>query len=73
VWEVVKALREIDERGDASFAAVAEHLALSETRVRVAMHYYSAYPEEILRETTDADDASAAAEVAWQTEQRLLA
>src|SRR5947207_15409052 len=47
VWEVVKVLREIDERGDAALTAAAEVLALPEAKVRVAMHYYAAYPEEI--------------------------
>lgn len=73
VWEVVKALREIDERGPAALSATAEVLALPEAKVRVAMHYYAAYPDEIDAEIRDADEASAAAEAAWQAEQRLLA
>lgn len=73
VWEVVKALKEIDERGPAAVAAVAELLDLSEDRVRVVMHYYSAFADEIDDEIAAADAASSAAEAAWRAEQRLLA
>src|SRR5664279_5957331 len=40
VWEIVKVLREIDERGAATLAAAADLLALPEAKVGVAMHYY---------------------------------
>ena len=73
VWEVVKVLREVDERGPSAVTAAADVLALPEAKVRVAMHYYAAYSDEIDAEIRDADDASAAAEAAWQAEQRLLA
>lgn len=73
VWEVVKVLREIDERGPTAVVAAAEVLALAEAKIRTAMHYYSAYPEEIDAEISQADAESEAAEAAWQTEQRLLA
>lgn len=73
VWEIVKVLREIDERGEVAVAAAAEVLALPEARVRAAMHYYAAYQEEIDAEIEEADRVSAAAEDAWRTEQRLLA
>src|SRR5262245_29187802 len=43
IWEVVKFLREIDERGPDAVAAAAEMLRLTEAQVRIAMHYYSAY------------------------------
>lgn len=73
VWEVVKALREMDERGPAAIAATAEVLALAEAKVRAAMHYFADYPEEIDEEIARADHESAAAEAAWRAEQRLLA
>jgi hypothetical protein len=73
VWEIVKVLREIDERGPAAISAAAEVLTLPETKVRAALHYYSAYPEEIDAEVAQADEESEAAELAWRTEQRLLA
>jgi hypothetical protein len=73
VWEVVKVLREIDERGEPAVAATGEVLALPEAKVRVAMHYYAAYPEEIDAEIAEAERVSAQAEHAWQVERRLLA
>jgi hypothetical protein len=73
VWEVVKALHEIDERGEPAVAAVAEVLGLPEAKVRVAMHYYAAYPEEVDAEIDEADRASSEAERAWRVERRLLA
>ena len=73
VWEVVKVLEEIDERGSAAVQAAAEVLTLRESRVRAAMHYYAAYPEEVDAEIAQANEESAAAEAAWLAEQRLLA
>jgi hypothetical protein len=73
VWEVVKFLREIDERGPDAVAAAADVLSLSEAQVRIAMHYYSDHPDEIEGEIAQADEESLAAEAAWQAEQRLLA
>src|SRR5262252_7355355 len=68
VWEVVKFLREIDERGPDAVAAAIDVLRLSEAQVRIAMHYYSAYPDEIEDEISQADEESRAAEAAWLAE-----
>ncbi|MGH7912578.1 MAG: hypothetical protein ACREOV_12720, partial [Candidatus Dormibacteraceae bacterium] len=73
VWEIVKVLREIDERGRDAVTAATEVLALPETRVRAAIHYYTDYPDEVDAEIAEADRVSASAEKAWRTEQRLLA
>jgi hypothetical protein len=73
VWELVKVLREIDERGEAAVVAAAEVLALPEAKVRVGMHYYAEYPEEIDAEIEEADRQSDEAERAWRVERRLLA
>jgi hypothetical protein len=73
VWEVVKVLREVDERGDAALSAAAEVLALPEAKVRVALHYYAAYPEEIDAEVAEADRLSEESERAWRVERWLLA
>jgi hypothetical protein len=48
-------------------------LGLSEPKVRAAMHYHSAYPDEVDAEIVLADHESRAAEAAWLREQRLLA
>lgn len=73
VWEVVKFLREIDERGTEAVAAAVEMLRLTEAQVRIAMHYYSAHADEVDDEIVQADEESRAAEAAWRAEQRLLA
>ncbi len=73
VWEVVRTLREVDERGEAAVDAAAELLALPPARVRLALRYYSTYEQEVDAEIAEADAASEAAERAWRTEQRLLA
>lgn len=70
---MVKALREIDERGEPAIAATAEVLALPEAKIRVAMRYYAAFPEEIDAEIDEADRLSDEAERAWRLERRLLA
>jgi ABC-type ATPase involved in cell division len=71
-WEIVKVLREIDERGPTAITATADVLALAEAKVRVVMHYYAAYPAEIDAEIEEADRISTAAQAAWEAEQRLL-
>lgn len=73
VWEVVKFLHEIDERGPEAVNAAADVFALPEARIRIAMHYYSSYPHEIDAEIAQGDEESLAAEDAWLAEQRLLA
>ena len=73
VWEAVKAVREIDERGEDALVAAAEILNLPADRLRVALRYYGAYGEEIDAEIAQADEDSRAAEEGWRAEQRLLA
>jgi hypothetical protein len=70
---VAKAVRELDERGEQAISAAAELLNLPPERVRLALRYYGAYPDEIDAEMATADEESRAAEEAWQAEQRLLA
>ncbi|HEY2641104.1 MAG TPA: hypothetical protein VGI66_14630 [Streptosporangiaceae bacterium] len=73
IWEIIKLVREIDERGPAALEAAAEALALEASRISTAVSYYSDYPDEIDAEITDADDASTRAEDAWRIQRRLLA
>ncbi|MBJ7608139.1 MAG: hypothetical protein JF887_01740 [Candidatus Dormibacteraeota bacterium] len=73
VWEVVKAARETDERGETAVSALGALLSLSPGRVRAALRYYGAYPDEIDAELAMADEESRAAEEAWRVERRLLA
>lgn len=73
VWEIVKFLREIDERGSAALAAAAEVFALDVNRISTAVSYYGDYRDEIETEIDAADEASVRAERAWRVEQQLIA
>ncbi|MEV4707990.1 hypothetical protein [Actinoplanes sp. NPDC049316] len=73
VWEVIKFLREIDERGPGALLAAAEVFGIDVSRISVAVGYYGDHGEEIDREIDAADAASARAEHAWAVQQRLIA
>ena len=73
VWEVIKFLREVDERGPAAIDAAAEVLAVDGSRINTAISYYGDYSDEIDAEIAEADEASARAEAAWRVQQRLIA
>jgi hypothetical protein len=73
VWEVIKFLHEIDERGSAALVAAAETFAVDAGRITSAVSYYSDYGDEIDGETEAADAASARAERAWAVQQKLIA
>jgi hypothetical protein len=73
IWEIVKYLREADERGPAVLDAAAEVFAIEINRVTTAVAYYADFAEEIDAEIEAADEASIRAENAWRTQQRLVA
>lgn len=73
VWEIVKFLREIDERGPAAIDAAAEVFATDTARISTAISYYGEYADQIDAEIAAADDASARAEAAWRIQQQLIA
>lgn len=73
IWEIVKFLREVDERGPAALDAAAEVFAVDAARISTAVSYYGDYRDEIDAEIADADDASASAEAAWRVQQQLIA
>ncbi len=73
VWEVIKFLREIDERGPAAIDAAAEVFAADTSRIATAISYYGDYADEIAAEIADAAEASARAEAAWRVQQQLIA
>src|SRR5215475_12121923 len=68
IWEVIKFLREIDERGPAAIDAAAEVFAADTSRIATAISYYGDYAGEIDAEIADADEASARAEAAWRVQ-----
>src|ERR1700727_2334834 len=61
IWEVIKFLREVDERGPAAIDAAAEVFAVDTSRISTASSYYGDYPGEIDAEIAEADEASARA------------
>jgi hypothetical protein len=73
VWEVIKFLREVDERGPAAIDAAAEVFAVDSSRIATVISYYGDYVGEIDAEIADADEASARAEAAWRVQQQLIA
>ncbi|SRR6266487_3674681 len=73
IWEIVKFLREIDERGPAALEAAAEVFALDVNRISTAVSYYGDYRDEIDAEIDAADEASVRAEQAWRIQQQLIA
>lgn len=73
VWEVIKFLQEIDERGPEALNAAAEVFAIEASRVAAAVNYYGEYRDEIDAEIDAANKASERAEQAWRVQQRLIA
>ncbi len=73
IWEVVKFLHEIDERGPGALDAASEALALDPGQVSSAVSYYADYPDEIDAEIAEASEASRRAEDAWRVQRRLIA
>lgn len=73
VWEVVKFLREVDERGPAALDAAAEVFAVDVNRISTVISYYAAFGDEIDAEIRDAEEASVRAEEAWRVQRRLIA
>jgi hypothetical protein len=73
IWEIVKFLREVDERGPAALEAAAEVFALDVNRITTAVSYYADHGDEVDAEIAAADDASVRAEHAWRVQQQLIA
>ena len=72
IWEIVKFLREVDERGPAALDAAAEVFALDAGRIAAALSYYGDYRDEIDAEIAQADEESGRAEAAWRAQQQLI-
>lgn len=73
VWELVRFLREITERGAGAVAAAAETFAVSEQAVEAGIGCWTAHPDEIDEWITVSEQASVAAEEEWERRRALLA
>ena len=72
IWELIKFLREIDERGEPAIEAASEVFVIPDSAVRLGLAYYTNYPGEIDAWIADADAVSERAEHAWRQQQELL-
>ena len=72
VWEVVSAARSAPERGEALVGALAERVGVPSERIRIAIHYYAEYPDEIDRWIAMVDAEAERLEKAHERERRLL-
>jgi hypothetical protein len=77
VWEVVRVVQsaraaEPDLDAEVAVELAAETMGLPYRKVRVALDYWVAYPDEIEQQIRDAEEAEGAAEERWQRERRLL-
>lgn len=72
VWEIAAALRDSELRGDAAIEMIATESSLPVSRVRIALAYYGAHPDEIDAETADNERAAAEALRSWESQQQLL-
>ena len=77
VWEVIATLQDIREgedglAGDALAEATAAAIGIPVRRVRIAIGYYGAYPEEVNDRVAANREAAQEAEAAWRAEQELL-
>ncbi|MGH3693076.1 MAG: hypothetical protein ACRDRX_03600 [Pseudonocardiaceae bacterium] len=72
IWELIKFIREIDDRGESAITAASEVFAIPESAVRVGLAYYTSDPDEIDAWITDADAISERAEHAWRRQRELL-
>ena len=77
VWEVVRVVQsarrsepELDAQSVVRLAV--ETLGLPPGRVRIALTYYAAYPDEADQQIRDAEETERATEELWHREQRLL-
>jgi hypothetical protein len=72
VWEIIGAVRNMPERGDARVPALAERLGMSENKIRIAIRYYAEYPEEIDDWIASNDEEAEQLEAVLAHERELL-
>lgn len=73
VWEVVRAVQELDGSEDERIATLVEEGAVTETKIRQALAFYAAYPDEIDARVGLDEEALREHEAEEQRLQRLYA
>lgn len=78
VWEAVRAIKsartaEPDLAEDDVLSLVSSNTGVPERSLRIAVHYWASYPQEIDSEIASAQAAEDAAADTWQRERDLLA
>lgn len=73
VWEVILAVRHAAGRGEAKIAGAAEQMGMAEQRVRLAVSFASAQPDEIEERIALNEAAAERARVIAAQRERLLA
>lgn len=68
VWEIVRAIRRTPGKGEQRLKKVAEETGLGSDQVRLAVNFYSVYPDEI--DARIAADETAAAEIRVMIDRR---
>lgn len=72
VWEVVEAVRHAAGTGEAKVRNAAEMLSLDERWVRLAVEFYSAFPDEVDARIARNEEAAARLQERAERRERLL-
>jgi hypothetical protein len=72
VWEVIAAARSATERGDRLIAALAKRLQVTPEKIRIAVRYYSEYPDDIDGFIDRVDQEADQLQQVLEREQQLL-
>ena len=72
IWEVIVAARSAPERGEDLVEALASRIGVPPERIRLAIRYYSEYPEDVDRFFALVEEETERLEQALEHERRLL-
>jgi len=72
VWEVIVAARSAPERGEELIEALSSRIGVPPERIRLAIRYYSEYPEDVDRFIALVEEETERLEQAFEHERRLL-
>lgn len=73
VWEVVVAVRDAEQRGEAAIESATLDLGVTSSKVRTALAYYGMFADEIDAEIAENERAADDALRSWMSQQHLIA